>query len=64
MLFFHFILSLYISFSNLYLHFALRDIIQRVADVIKIYAFLHVTEALAVRTFAVQVTLACFWHRL
>lgn len=37
-----------ILFSGLYLHFAFRDIIQRVADVMKIYCFLHVAEAIAV----------------
>ena len=45
-------------FSEPYLHFAFRDIIERVADVMKMYCFIHVAEAFAVRTFAVQVTLS------
>lgn len=35
-----------------------REIIQRVADVMKMYSFIHVAEAYAVRIFAMEVTLS------
>lgn len=49
------LIGLHFLFLYLYLHFAFRDIIQRVADVMKIYAFIHVAEAFAVRAFATKV---------
>lgn len=38
--------------------FAFRDIIQRVADVMKMYGFVHVAESFAVRPFFMLVALS------
>lgn len=43
---------IFVGFSFLYpyLHFSSRDTIERVADIMQIYGFIHVAEAFAVRT--------------
>lgn len=41
-----------LAYSYLLLYF--RDIIQRVANIMKIYSFIHVAETIAVRSFPVQ----------